>query len=175
MSIRVDIIWPAGRVQRRGKRLQADRREPARAGGMPLVEGRRQRPARRQTLHRQQPLGRLPRLEGLPHYSRLTKNLGRTRRTGQLCVDAPSETRDHFFCSPGHLAERFRVSGLSMRRVDACRWPAWRCADRVHIGAVENPSFLGSWNMMLLRERGEPRHAEAQAAAPAGAVRLRVA
>ena len=32
--------------------------------------------------------------------------------------------------------------------------------DRVHVGAVESPSFRGSWNMMLLRERGEPRHAE---------------
>ena len=41
--------------------------------------------------------------------------------------------------------------------------------------AVETPLFRDSWNMMLLWERGEPRHAEAQAAAPAGAVRCRVA
>ena len=67
---------PAGRIRRRGKRVQADRREPVQAGGVPLVEGGRQRPARRQMLHRQQPLGRLPRLEGLPRRSRLTTKNG---------------------------------------------------------------------------------------------------
>ena len=40
---------------------------------MPLVESGRQRPARRLMLHRKQSLGRLPRLEGLPRRSRLTK------------------------------------------------------------------------------------------------------
>ena len=52
---------------------------------------------------------------------------------GLLCVDAPPETRDHSFCNPGHSVKRFRVSGLSVRRFDARRRSAWRCADRVHI------------------------------------------
>ena len=33
----------------------------------------------------------------------------------------PPETRDHSFCSPGHLAERVRVSGLLMQRIRR-RW-----------------------------------------------------
>ena len=68
------------------ERLQADRRKPVQAVGLPLVEGGRQRPARRRMLHRQQPLGRLPRLEGLPSRSRLTQKFGthprRFERTG---------------------------------------------------------------------------------------------
>ena len=47
MSMWVDMIQPAGRVRRRGERLQADRQEPVQAVGLPLVEGGRQRPARR--------------------------------------------------------------------------------------------------------------------------------
>ena len=60
---------------------------------------------------------------------------GSARRSNPNTVvcGRPLETRDHSFCSPGHLVKRFRVSGLSVRRVDACRRPAWRCADRVHI------------------------------------------
>ena len=45
-------------------------------GGASLVENGRQRPARRRMLPRKQSLGRLPRLEGLPHSNRLTKESG---------------------------------------------------------------------------------------------------
>ena len=59
--------WTAGRIRRRGKRLQANRRQPLQASRMPLVEGRSQRPARRQMLPRKQALGRLPRLATIPY------------------------------------------------------------------------------------------------------------
>ena len=40
----------------------------------------------------------------------------------------------HFFLSNSkRRVKRFRVSGLSARRVDVCRWPAWRCVGRVRI------------------------------------------
>ena len=48
------------RIRRRGKRLQADRRQPVQAVRVPLVESGRQRPARRRMLPRKQSLGRLP-------------------------------------------------------------------------------------------------------------------
>ncbi len=34
--------------------------------------------------------------------------------------------------------KRFRVSGLSARRIDGCRRPAWRCADRVLIALARS-------------------------------------
>ena len=45
----------------------------------------------------------------------------------------PPATRDFSLSNSGRRVKRFRVSGLLMRRVDGCRRPAWRCADRVHI------------------------------------------
>ena len=68
----------AGRIRRRGKRLQADRREPVHAVGLPLIESGRQRPARHQVLNR------LPQSEGPLRRSRPTKNLGRTRGIGEI-------------------------------------------------------------------------------------------
>ena len=55
----------AGRIRRRGKRLQANRRHPIQTGRASLVEGRSQRPARHQMLYQEQPLARLPRMEGV--------------------------------------------------------------------------------------------------------------
>ena len=59
----------------------------------PLVEGRSQRLARRQTLFQEQPLGRLPRFEGLQCRSRLTKK----RETHALPV--PPMPKIAIFCS----------------------------------------------------------------------------
>ena len=50
----------AGRIRRRGKRLQAHRREPVQTGRVPLVESGRQRPARRRMSLQKHPLARLP-------------------------------------------------------------------------------------------------------------------
>ena len=66
----------AGRIRHRGKRLQAHRREPIQTVGTPLVESGCQCRAHHQMLPRKQPLARLPRLEGLPRCSRLTKENG---------------------------------------------------------------------------------------------------
>ena len=59
----------------------------------PLVEGRSQRLARRQTLFQEQPLGRLPRFEGLQCRSRPTKK----RETHALPV--PPMPKIAIFCS----------------------------------------------------------------------------
>ena len=56
---------------------------------------------------------------------------------GRLCVDAPSDTDFTLFNSK-RRAERFRVSGLSAHRIDVCRRPAWRCADRIHIALARS-------------------------------------
>ena len=45
----------------------------------------------------------------------------------------PPATREFSLSNSGRRVKRFRVSGLSMRRIDGCRRPAWRCADRVCI------------------------------------------
>ena len=68
--------WIAGRTQRRGKCLQAHLRQPIQNGGMPLVKSGRQRPARHKMLPRKHPLARLPRIKGLSHRSRITKENG---------------------------------------------------------------------------------------------------
>lgn len=59
----------------------------------PLVEGRSQRLARRQTLFQEQPSGRLPRFEGLQCRSRLTKK----RETHAIPV--PPMPKIAIFCS----------------------------------------------------------------------------
>ena len=59
----------------------------------PLVEGRSQRLARRQMLFQEQPLGRLPRFEGLQCRSRLTKK----RETHPIPV--PPMPKIAIFCS----------------------------------------------------------------------------
>ena len=66
----------SGRIPRRGKPLQANRREPVQTEGTPLVESGHQRPARRRMLHRKQSLGRLTRLGGLRQRSRLINKNG---------------------------------------------------------------------------------------------------
>ena len=63
----------ADRIRRRGKGLQANRRQPVQWSLAPLVKGRSQRLARRRMPHQEQPLARLPQLEGLQCRSRLTK------------------------------------------------------------------------------------------------------
>ena len=67
---------PAGRIRHRGKHLQAHRRESVQTVGMPLAESARQRCARHRMLPRKHAVARLPRLEGLPRGSRLTKEDG---------------------------------------------------------------------------------------------------
>ena len=63
----------AGRIRRRGKRLQADRRQPIQRSRAALVEDWSRRRDRHQMLLQKQPLARLPRFEGLQPRSRLTK------------------------------------------------------------------------------------------------------
>ena len=48
-------------------------------------------------------------------------------------VWTPPATREYSLSNSGRRVKRFRVSGLSARRVHGCRRPAWRCADRVQI------------------------------------------
>ena len=50
-----------------------------------------------------------------------------------LRVWTPPATREYSLSNSGRRVKRFRVSGLLSRRVYSCRWPAWRCADRVQI------------------------------------------
>ena len=75
-----------GRIRRRGKGLQAIRRELLQAVGAPLVESGREHSARRQVLHQEQSLGLLPRLEGLSHRSRLIKENGTHPRHNLDCI-----------------------------------------------------------------------------------------
>ena len=56
-----------------------------------------------------------------------------TERLQRLRVWAPPATREFSLSNSGRRVKRFRVSGLSARRIDCCRRPAWRCADRVLI------------------------------------------
>ena len=61
----------------------------------------------------------------------------------------PLVTRDFSLSNSGRRVKRFRVSDLLMRRVDDCRSPAWRCADRVYIelarfNALQSPLVVGS-------------------------------
>ena len=53
------------------------------------------------------------------------------------CVDAPA-TQDFSLSNSGRRVKRFRVSGLSARRIDGCRRPAWRCADRVLVALARS-------------------------------------
>ena len=53
--------------------------------------------------------------------------------TGLSCVDAPLRRGIIPSTAPGIWSSAVVCPACSMRRVDACRWPAWRCADRVHI------------------------------------------
>ena len=66
----------AGRLQHRGRHLQANRQQPIQMGGVSLVKGRSQCSARCQMLLEEQPLARLPRVEGLWRRSRITKENG---------------------------------------------------------------------------------------------------
>ena len=66
----------AGRTRRRGKRLQANRRQPIQKGGMRLIESGHQLPARHKALLRKHGLARLPRMEDLSRRSRITKENG---------------------------------------------------------------------------------------------------
>ena len=50
----------------------------------------------------------------------------------------PPATRDFSLSNSGRRVKRFRVSGLSARRIDGCRRPAWRCADRVLIALARS-------------------------------------
>ena len=54
-------------------------------------------------------------------------------KAGLSCVDAPSDTG--FFPCPAPSVGSSAVvcPACLMRRTDDCRWPAWRCADRVQI------------------------------------------
>ena len=54
----------------------------------------------------------------------------------ELRVWKAPATRDFSLSNSGRRVKRFRVSGLSVRRIDGCRRPAWRYVDRVHIALV---------------------------------------
>ena len=43
---------------------------------------------------------------------------------------ASPATQDFSSSNSGRRVKSFRMSGSLTRRIDGCRWPAWRCADR---------------------------------------------
>ena len=48
------------------------------------------------------------------------------------CVWPPA-TRDFSLSNFERRVQRFRASGVFTRRIDGCRRPAWKCADRIRI------------------------------------------
>ena len=113
----------AGRIRRRGKRLQEDRRQPIQKGGMPLVESRRQCPARHKMLPRKHALARLPRVESLSRRSRVTKENG---------MHPDSELKLHIFpdsnsVEPSRMARSFSawtITKLLAQKFEAYEWAA---------------------------------------------------
>ena len=128
---------------------------------MPLVESGHQRPARRRMLHRKQSLGRLRRMEGLPHRSGLTKKMKRTLldfRIGRL--DDQDQPKDEF--QPDAIKARIGRN---------------RFLDRAHrLNTI--PAVLGSRNFRLagqesgsgarLQRPADVRADKRKAAAPGG-------
>ena len=64
---------------------------------------------------------------------------GRHPDTQGNCVS--SATRDFSLSNFERRVKRSCMSGLLMRRIDGCRRPTWRCADRVHIALVRFEAF----------------------------------